>query len=345
MGLSREQWGKIGYALIVFVIALASVFGYDLGVIQPREYSPLPLPPGGTRAVERIGIKCAEGSDPCVESWYGRDLNVYSDAGSTAKFTVDGATGNTAVAGTLTQSGAGALNGGITVDTNKFIVADGTGHTTIAGWLSVADVMTVTGATTLNGGLTMDTDKFTVADTSGNTSVGGTLTSAGVAALNAGITVDTNAFTVADTSGNTLVAGTFAANGGITVDTSAFTVADTSGNVATAGTLGVAGTTTLSGKVVGAPSGIITLADDFTLVPTRTVQLLQADGAIGGVVGTSGAVAGQLLYLVNVGAQNIVITDTGTMKLAGNATLTGDDAVQLIFDGTNWVQVSAVSAN
>ena len=39
--------------------------------------------------------------------------------------------------------------------------------------------LTVTGATALNGGLTMDTDKFTVADTSGNTAIAGTLDVAG----------------------------------------------------------------------------------------------------------------------------------------------------------------------
>ena len=49
------------------------------------------------------------------------------------------------------------------MDTDKFTVADDTGNTAIAGTL------TTTGATVLNGGLTMDTDKFTVADATGNT--------------------------------------------------------------------------------------------------------------------------------------------------------------------------------
>ena len=40
-------------------------------------------------------------------------------------------------------------------------------------------ILTVTGATALNGGLTMDTNKFTVADTSGNVGTAGTLAVAG----------------------------------------------------------------------------------------------------------------------------------------------------------------------
>jgi hypothetical protein len=44
----------------------------------------------------------------------------------------------------------------------------------------VGEGLTVTGAAALNGGLTMDSTAFTVANTSGNTSIAGTLTVAGV---------------------------------------------------------------------------------------------------------------------------------------------------------------------
>jgi hypothetical protein len=200
-----------------------------------------------------------------------------------------------------------------------------------------AGTNTFTGATALDGGLTMDTNKFTVADTSGNTVIAGSL------AANGGIAVDTSAFTVADTSGNTVIAGSLAANGGIAVDTSAFTVADSSGNTAIAGTLGVTGAATFNGKVVGAPSGWITLADGFTLVPTATVQLVQSAGAVGGVVGTSGATAGQILYIVNKGSQNVVVTDTATCMLSGDLTLGQYDSLTMVFDGTNWIEVGTVN--
>jgi len=48
---------------------------------------------------------------------------------------------------------------------------------------TVAGTLTVTGATALNGGLTMDSNKFTVADTSGNTAIAGTLTVTGATTL------------------------------------------------------------------------------------------------------------------------------------------------------------------
>jgi hypothetical protein len=54
---------------------------------------------------------------------------------------------------------------------------------TVSGNGSFGGTLTVTGMTTLNGGLTMDTNKFTVADTSGNTSIGGTLGVTGATTL------------------------------------------------------------------------------------------------------------------------------------------------------------------
>jgi hypothetical protein len=111
---------------------------------------------------------------------------------------VDGATdlnntlsvdGASTVAG-ITASGAAALNGGITVDTDKFVVADGTGNVSVDGTLSVD------GATDLNNTLSVD----------GASTVAG-ITASGAAALNGGITVDTDKFTVSS-AGNMVVAGT-----------------------------------------------------------------------------------------------------------------------------------------
>jgi hypothetical protein len=60
---------------------------------------------------------------------------------------------------------------GPVISDNGFVGAftGGTTNLTLSGNLSVA------GAAQLNGGLTMDTDKFTVANTTGNTAIGGTL--------------------------------------------------------------------------------------------------------------------------------------------------------------------------
>jgi hypothetical protein len=60
-----------------------------------------------------------------------------------------------------------------------FFAIDSAGNTTIGGTLTVADGK----LTTLNGGLTMDTNKFTVADTTGDTSIEGTLSITGYVGL------------------------------------------------------------------------------------------------------------------------------------------------------------------
>ena len=91
---------------------------------------------------------------------------------------------NAAVAGTFTVTGVTALNGGLTMDSNKFTVADTSGNVATAG------TMTVTGVTALNGGLTMDTNKFTVADTSGNVATAGTLAVTGTSAFTGAVTAD-----------------------------------------------------------------------------------------------------------------------------------------------------------
>ena len=51
----------------------------------------------------------------------------------------------------------------------------------------VGDTLTISGATALNGGLTMDTNKFVVANTSGNTTIGGTLGVTGLITATGGV--------------------------------------------------------------------------------------------------------------------------------------------------------------
>jgi hypothetical protein len=55
--------------------------------------------------------------------------------------------------------------------------------------------------------------------------------------------------------------------------------------------------------------------------------------------------AGDVLTLVNIGSNAITITDTGTLKLSGNAALGQYDSVTLLSDGTNWIQVAPESDN
>jgi len=93
---------------------------------------------------------------------------------NTDKFTVDAATGNTTVAGTLSVTAGGASI---------------TGNSSVTGTLGVSS------------DLAINTNKFNVDGTNGNTTVAGTLGSAG------DFSVATNKFTVDAATGNTTLAG------------------------------------------------------------------------------------------------------------------------------------------
>jgi hypothetical protein len=58
----------------------------------------------------------------------------------------------------------------------------------VTGGATVGTTLAVTGGTTLNGGLTMDSGKFAVADTSGNVTAGGTLNVAGASTFTGVVT-------------------------------------------------------------------------------------------------------------------------------------------------------------
>jgi len=178
-----NETNKKYIAWIIVVIAVL-VAGF-LGVTYP-----IPTPPVSTsQALATGGIKCHSvgPTGNCVEVWNGGDIRIYSNQGTTSKFSVDGATGDTTVAGNLAISGS-TVNGGIiennTAITGTLTVTGATslvGVATTTAGLAVGGNLTVTGATALNGGLAMDTNKFTVADTSGNVSTAGTLAVTGIA--------------------------------------------------------------------------------------------------------------------------------------------------------------------
>jgi hypothetical protein len=149
MNITKDQISKIISIVIVAAIALLAVFGYDVGVIQPREAGKTVVT-GGSQAV--LGTT--------VDS-----LNVtksFKSFGVTNIFTPS-----------LTLTGTMTIYGGLAAD--GLSVADTTGNTVISGTLKVTNTTTLVGAAALNGGLTMDTRAFSVSDTTGNTVISGTL--------------------------------------------------------------------------------------------------------------------------------------------------------------------------
>lgn len=110
------------------------------------------------------------------------DLTVTSTLGvtgnlsvNTNKFTIDATTGNTAVAGTLSVTGASTLTGNVSVSGTLGV----TGNTTFSGTVGIADDLAV------------NTNKFTVDAQTGNTGVGGTFAVSGTSTFNSNVSLGT----------------------------------------------------------------------------------------------------------------------------------------------------------
>jgi hypothetical protein len=126
--------------------------------------------------------------------------NISNDvAVNTDKMTVDSATGNTVVAGTLDVTGITSLTTDLTVNTDKMTVDGATGNTVIAGTLGV------TGVTSLTTDLTVNTDKMTVDGATGDTAVAGTLDVTGNTTLTAILLTEKSADPGDPTEGSTVI--------------------------------------------------------------------------------------------------------------------------------------------
>jgi hypothetical protein len=88
----------------------------------------------------------------------------------------------------------------------------------------------------------------------------------------------------------------------------------------------------------------LTIGESGTITPTGGYQRLTSAGNVG-TSSITGHVEGRILILQNIGSNTITLTDTGTLKLSGNAALGAGDPVILMSDGTNWIQISPESDN
>lgn len=193
---------------------------------------------------------------------------------NTTKFTVDAATGNTVSLGTL------AVTGDVTVNTNKFAVLATSGNTTAAGTLTIGSDFTV------------NVNKFTVGGSTGNVAAAGTLSAIGDFAIN------TNKFTAAATTGNTVAAGTLTIGSDFTVNVNKFTVTGSNGNVSAAGALSAAG--------------------DFKINTNKfTVAAATGDTLCAGAMGVTGALSAASLTLSTV--LGTLSGGTGISSFVGSA--------------------------
>ena len=100
---------------------------------------------------------------------------------------------------------------------------------------------------------------------------------------------------------------------------------------------------TTAGLILGAQTGIV-VANDTVVTPTGSYQPISSAGTVG-TASITIQPAGFELTLVNTANQTITFTDTGTLKLSGNAALGQYDVLRLISDGTNWLQISPEGDN
>jgi hypothetical protein len=138
-------------------------------------------------------------------------------------------------------------------------------------------------------------------------------------------------------TGNLTVGGAAAVTGNATVGgTLATTGASTAASYTASGAVGV-------GTFIGnTPGATAVLSFDSILTPVSSYQPISATEAVG-TASIAVPAAGRILYVVNVGAQTITFTDTGTLKLTGNLALGALDTATLVSDGTNWVQLATAN--
>ena len=76
------------------------------------------------------------------------------------------------------------------------------------------------------------------------------------------------------------------------------------------------------------------------MTPAGSYQPLTSASNVGtsSIAGCAAGTTGETVDLVNGGSNTITFTDTGTLKLSGNAALGATDVLGLRCDGTNWVQ-------
>jgi hypothetical protein len=128
--------------------------------------------------------------------------------------------------------------------------------------------------------------------------------------------------------------------------TEQMTVADllSTADLAVSEQLTVAAGATVAGVLNLTPATTQVITDGDTLIPAGAIQPISSTAATGFGLITAPA-SGNLLMIVNVGGQNVVITETASIVMSGNTTLGAGDSVVLAYIGTKYYQLAPESDN
>jgi hypothetical protein len=94
---------------------------------------------------------------------------------------------------------------------------------------------------------------------------------------------------------------------------------------------------TVAGDAIYTPPARVSLGATQTLV-LATANVPISSTASAGVLPT--CAAGKIYYVHNVGAQSIIITDSGTSKINGTYTMGNSDSITLLGVGSNCVELA-----
>lgn len=117
----------------------------------------------------------------------------------------------------------------------------------------------------------------------------------------------------------------------------------TLGDASIGGDLMTTGVDTVGTFRIDTAAGAITVTPGGTVTPAGSYQPITAAASGTGtstIAGCATETAGERVTFINTSANTITFTDTGTLKLAGNAALGQYDSLGVICDGTNWVQTT-----
>jgi hypothetical protein len=124
------------------------------------------------------------------------------------------------------------------------------------------------------------------------------------------------------------------------------------GTLAVTGTSTLTGVTTVTGNIV-ASSGLtitgqlatltasLTITNGQPITPTASVMIVTPNnGNVVAAINRVGIAAGTRLTLINPVASTLTISDGTNQLLAGDIVLGIGDTASLIFDGTQWIEIS-----